>query len=131
MSREIINQAPTPLGTAFFCRENQEVIQKIIQKDVFKETGMRIDRQNTDDLLSFMRTAYLSNASDFYNNIPQQMNFINQRTSAIATPVIVTGVRQHVAYINQLNKPVVTMDLPINTNSYDTTNGVSTRIGFT
>lgn len=131
MSRQIINQSPTPLGTAFFCPSNQEIIQKMIYMDVFKQTGMKIDRQNTDDLLSFMRTAYLSNASDFYNNIPQQLNFINKRTSQLATPLVVTGVRQHVAYIAQLDKPRIEMALPLSTNSYDSTNQPSTRIGFT
>ena len=61
---EIGNRETTPLSRAFFSNQNINIIHNNIIKGVYDKTGKVIDRQNTNQLLSIMRSIFMEGCRD-------------------------------------------------------------------
>ena len=125
-----LSQCPTPLNTLFFSAFNIEQIQRGIHKKIKETTGYSIDRQKAGDLIAIMRTVFITNSTNGYNNACPQVEFMNERTIDMAVSQINTGLAQYMGYLRDIESVPVPLDLPKNENSYGLITDINTRIGM-
>jgi len=113
-------QAPTPVAELFLSMDNINRIQKMIKKQIFIETNGKYllnTDQNESDLIIVMRNVLLSDAVNSPYRIVHQVKILNQKVIKRIIPDMITAVRQDDAYIQQLDKPIDPIPLPVNVNS--------------
>jgi hypothetical protein len=110
----------TPLGELFFSRANVSRIQKMIKKAVFDRTNGKYKLtadQNLSDLLIVMRGCYLDDAQNNPYQIVHQVKVLNHKTLERIAPDLVSNLIQNQNYIEQLDKPIDPIPLPVNVNN--------------
>ena len=125
-----IQQCETPLNTLFFSEFNLNLLQRGIRQTFKNNSGISIDYQNPDDLYSIMRVVFINNSGDHYNNINEQVKFMNTRVIQTAISQIQTGVSQYIAYANDIDTISQPMDRPINTSTVGRKIDYNDKIGF-
>ena len=112
--------SPTPLGELYFCSENIDRIQKMIKYEIFKKTNgkykLNVD-QNETDLLVVMRAIFISDSENSPYKLVHQVKILNKKTIDKIVPDMISIIKQDEEYINQLDKPINPIPLPINVNS--------------
>ncbi len=110
----------TPLGQLFFSRSNVDRIQKRIRIEVFERTNgkykLNVD-QNLSDLLIVMRGCYLDDAENNPYQIVHQVKVLNHKTIERIVPELISNIIQNQLYIEQLDKPITPIPLPVNVNN--------------
>ena len=77
-----------------------------------------------------MRSVFINNAYDNYNNIEAQVKQMNTQTIKVATENIITGVAQYYGYIRDVDRPIQPPPVPTNTSLYGVKIGYNNQIGF-
>ena len=113
-----VYQYATPLSNLFFSDFNYNKIQNDIRVQFKKRTGIAIDYQSRDDVLTLMRMVYINNSWDPYNNIHQQVAVMNQSAIDTAINQIGTGVSQYIGYLKDISSPISPEPRPISTSVY-------------
>jgi hypothetical protein len=113
-----MRQTGTPLGDLFFSDFNLRSIQNNIRQSVLSTTGIAIDYQKQDDVLTLMRMVFINNSVDPYGNLPAQIKLMNDLVVKTATAQIGTGLSQYIGYIRDISTPLVPEPRPINTSVY-------------
>jgi len=108
---------PTPLGEIFFCPENIARLQKQIKREVFVRSNGKYKLntdQNETDLLVVMRAVYISDAENSPYKIVHQVKELNHRTIERIVPDMLSMIKQDQKYLDELDKPIIPIPLPIN-----------------
>ena len=113
-----MRQTGTPLGDLFFSDFNLRSIQNNIRQSVLTTTGIAIDYQKQDDVLTLMRMVFINNSVDPYGNLPAQIKIMNDLVIKTATAQIGTGLSQYIGYIRDISTPMIPEPRPINTSVY-------------
>ena len=113
-----MRQTGTPLGDLFFSDFNLRSIQNNIRQSVLTATGIAIDYQKQDDVLTLMRMVFINNSVDPYGNLPAQIKIMNDLVIKTATAQIGTGLSQYIGYIRDISTPMIPEPRPINTSVY-------------
>ena len=113
-----MRQTSTPLGDLFFSDFNFQSIQNNIRQSVLSITGIAIDYQKRDDVLTLMRMVFINNSIDPYGNLPAQVKLMNELVTKTAVDQITTGLSQYIGYIRDISTPLVPEPRPINTSVY-------------
>ena len=111
---------PTPLGELFFSQENINRIQKMIKYEVFVRTNGKYKlevEQNETDLLVVMRDIYITCGKNMPYQMVRQVKELNHRTVEKIIPDMISMIKQDDAYIQQLDKPIDPIPLPVCVNS--------------
>lgn len=111
---------PTPLGELYFSPSNIERIQKMIKYTIFKRTNGKyklVVDQREDDLLVVMRAVYISDAENNPYRLVHQVKVLNNKTIERIIPNMITALRQDEKYLNEIDKPIDPIPLPVNVNS--------------
>tara|TARA_Y100000816_G_scaffold267137_1_gene228275 strand:+ start:3285 stop:3911 length:627 start_codon:yes stop_codon:yes gene_type:complete len=126
------NHEDTPLSVMYFSKNNVEQIQQDIKLKVYQITkedndplyiksnnnnGIVISRQDDLQLQIIMRSIYLQYAKNMNSNINEQINELNQLVIKECIPTIITGIKQHLLYIADIQKYPMPMDHSVNTSS--------------
>lgn len=112
--------APTPVSELFLCRENINRIQKMIKKQIFQETNGKYllnTDQNESDIIIVMRNVILTDAVNSPYKVVHQVKILNNIVLKRVIPDMITAIKQDDAYIQQLDKPIDPIPLPVNVNS--------------
>jgi len=107
----------TPVGEMFFSEENIERIQKKIKYEVYQRTHGKFllkANQNTTDLLVFMRAVYIEYGRNLPFNIIKQIKELNAHVIDKLVPDMITAIKQENEYLEQLDKPITPIALPVN-----------------
>jgi hypothetical protein len=99
----------------FFSPENVYLLQRRIRVEFKNKYEIAIDYQNPNDLMIIMRSVYSRNSVNGYNNIDQQVEYMNNKVISFALDQIKTNVFQFYDYVRTLDKPVVPLMLPVST----------------
>lgn len=109
--------APTPLGEIFFSPENIGRLQKQIKKEIFIRSNgkykLDID-QNESDLLIVMRAVYISDSENQPYKIVHQVKKLNHKTIERIVPDMLSMIKQDQKYLDELDKPINPIPLPVN-----------------
>ena len=109
-----LKQCETPLNKLFFSAYNKDLIQRGIRQTFKNRTGISIDYQNPDDLYGIMRSVFISNSGDHYNNVNNQVRDMNVRVIDTSLGQIQTGVSQYMSYASEIDTISQPMDRPVN-----------------
>jgi len=120
----------TPLNTVYFSQANVERVQRLLRDAIKAESGLSIDRQNQDDVLSFMRYTYINNAMNPYGNVEAQVNKMNQQVVAKMLPQVRDGVSSYILYLRDASTLYVPNNLPVNTSVAGDRLPINNRIGM-
>ena len=110
-----VQQQGTPLSQLFFSDFNLQTIQNTIRGEFKKQTGIAIDYQKQDDVLTLMRMVYINNSINPYDDILNQAKRMNALVVSKALEQIGTGVSQYIGYLKNISTPRVPEARPINT----------------
>lgn len=111
-------QCPTPLNELFFSEFNIDMLQRGIRQSFKNLTGISIDKQSRDDLLSLMKVVFIDNSSDHYAGVRNQVRLMNEIVIKRAVEQISSGVSQYIGYRNDIETLKNPFAVPINTSTY-------------
>lgn len=115
-----MKQTMTPLNVAYFCRDNINRIHLDIIKSFKQESGLTIDRQNDNDLITLMRKVFIDMGHNHYNSVGDQVAQMNQQVKNEALREIRSNVTQFMTYVRDMDKPIMPPAVPQNTSIYGT-----------
>ena len=113
-----MKQTGTPLSDLFFSDFNFRVIQNNIRQTILDKSGIAIDYQKQDDVLTLMRMVFINNSSNPYGDLPAQVKLMNDIVIKTAVGQISTGISQYIGYIRDISTPMIPEPRPINTSVY-------------
>ena len=125
-----MNQQRTPLSDLFFSEFNTNLVQRAIRQSFYDKTGLAIDRQNPFDLMTIMRSVYITNSMEPSDKICEQVKWMNEKTIDIAVGQIETGVSQQIDYFRDASRLSIPNELPKSTSVYGKKININTKIGF-
>jgi len=112
-----LKQTSTPLNKLFFSEFNTNLIQRGIRQHVKNKTGIAIDYQNVNDVFVLMRTVFINNSGDPYNNIDAQVKYMNEKVIETAYDQIQSGLSQYINYIRDAESLATPLAQPMNTST--------------
>jgi hypothetical protein len=93
-------------------------IQNDIRKTFKEKTGIAIDYQGRDDVITTMRMVFINNSYDPYGHLPEQVKLMNDIVVKTAVSQVGTGVSQYIGYLRDISTPLVPEPRPIQTSYY-------------
>lgn len=108
----------SPLSGLFFSEFNYNKIQNDIRTTFKAKTGISIDYQERDDVITLMRMVFINNSYDPYGHLPDQVKLMNDIVVKTAVGQIGTGVSQYIGYLKDISTPLVPEARPIQTSYY-------------
>jgi hypothetical protein len=114
------NEVYDEISRIFYSEENINRIQKMIKKTIFERTKgqYKLDEdQDESDLLISMRAVFLEHSRFLPNMIVHQVKELNRRTVEYLVPDMITEIKQHYAYIKEINEPIKPIARPMNVNN--------------
>jgi len=100
---------------AFFCRENIEIVQRMIIKNVAKKSGKYIiARQKDVDVMILMNNVYHDYAQHLPYNLKEQVLELDNRVVNFITPWLINEIESYQNYLIASNTPLQPPELPLN-----------------
>ena len=98
---------------AFFLRENIEIIQNTIIKNIAKQTKYLISRQKDDDIILLMNGIYHDYARNLPYNLREQVQELNDRVVNFIIPWLINEIETYQRYLIDANTPLRPPELPV------------------
>jgi|TARA_B100000787_G_scaffold169828_1_gene162462 hypothetical protein len=111
----------TPLSNAFFSRANIQAIQNGIRIGVYNRSNQQylIGNQNGDELKIIMRSIFLQNAQNNPDNIPLQIDTLNNLVLEYAVHQVYGEAEGYMKYKRDASTLVMPMEPPVMTTCND------------
>jgi hypothetical protein len=111
------------LETAFFSKENIDLINKQLILRVYRETNkkFKICPQKEQDLIIVMRYVFIEYGRNLPFDIQGQIKDLNCTVVGEILPIVITNVDQKVGYLRDISTQPVGPPLPINTKNLERT----------
>ena len=110
-------QSETPMNKLFFSEFNTNLIQRGIRQHVKNKSGIAIDYQNINDVFVIMRTVFINNSGDPYENVEAQVRMMNEQVLEAAYDQIQTGMSQFINYNKGLDSLTTPLAKPMSTST--------------
>jgi hypothetical protein len=109
------NVLATPLNQTYFSPANVQIVQNKIRREVYNRSGgeFLIDPQSADELTIIMRAMYLQYGRNLPDQIPQQIEELNQLVADWAVPKILAECSMHKTYLHDIDNLPVPMERPV------------------
>jgi hypothetical protein len=121
------------LNYLYFHEKNIKSIQNKIRYTIWKMSKNQfvISDQKQDDLFIIMRSVFLKYSRNLPTNIKEQINELNEIVVDSIAQKLLTNVKSHVKYLEDINSPYKIMERPRNTSSTGMkTMRIDTKLGF-
>lgn len=111
------SQSETPLSRAFFSKNNVIIIQNGIRAGVYKMSQKKytIDQQNSDVLNVIMHSIYLQYSIHNKDNIPEQIQALNEMVFEYCIPKIYAELKGYTVYKEDISTLAEPMPPPMMT----------------
>jgi len=108
----LTDQIKNSLNQSFFSKENIQIIQNNIRKNVWLQTDKKniIGNQSEEELIIVMRSTFLQYSKNNDNNITQQIRELNKLVCDWCINEIITQIKQYVGFVNNLDKNVIPLE---------------------
>lgn len=121
----------TTLSLNFFSQKNINNLQNIIRYRLYKETGFKVGRQSDNELITIMRSVFLTYGKNNKNNIKTQIAVLNEILLDEILPNLKVEVISFKKYLKDKATPYQFLERPIHTSSAGTRSmRLDTAIGF-
>ena len=110
----------TLLSDLFFSNININNVQKLIKYEVYNITELYIDKQPENDLLDIMKSVYLQykehpkipknddEKNELKEDYKKEIDKLNKIVVDISVPIILSYIKQHLAYLRDIQTPMFT-----------------------
>jgi hypothetical protein len=117
-----------PLECKFFSKENLDLLQELIIKNVFTKSdgNWRISRQSDNELLIIMRSIYLQYGKNLPYEIDRQVEELDKQVLIYVIPSVMSSIQQHLAYVRDAGSTV----RPLDRGEISTMKGTRANKGF-
>lgn len=125
------NWSENPVSIAFFSVDNMKYLQHAIKVGVYERSGANkwvIDDQSIDELKIIMRAMYLQyGRNSLTESVKSQVTELNNIVLEWAIPRIMTEIKAHLTYLNDITTMHVPMTHPVSMSSSGTKSGTFNR----
>jgi hypothetical protein len=113
----------TRLSDAYFSQDNIQIIQNALKKGVYDKSNQTIliDEQPQDELVSIMRSMFYQHSKNLDNNIPQQIQELNNHVINFSVNTLFNEAVAYLKYKEDSSKMHVPMSRPLYSNKTDKT----------
>ena len=113
----------TPLSTAFFSKENIQILQNGIRAGVYHKSNGQyvIGPQDCDSLKIIMRGIFLQYAANLPTKISKQIEELNKMVLEFAVPKVFGETKGYIKYLYDASTLVVPLAQPVCETQYDRT----------
>ena len=117
------NWTDSPLSIAFFSKQNIQIIQNGLRAGVYKMSNNRfvIGQQSCDNLKMIMRSIFLQHSANMPDNIPEQINGLNNLVLEYSIPKLFSEATAYLKYKHDASTLVVPLSRPVLAYSNDKT----------
>jgi hypothetical protein len=114
-------QQVTPLSSLFFSKRNMDILQAKIRKTVFDRTNGEhlIGEQSITELEIVMRAIFLQYAR-YSGDLREQVLQLDKMVVEETVPKIISGIKQYMGYLHDVQQLPIPIDLPKNLSSRGT-----------
>ena len=114
-------QQVTPLSSLFFSKRNMDILQAKIRKAVFDRTNGQhlIGEQSITELEIVMRAIFLQYAR-YSGDLREQVLQLDKMVIEETVPKIISGIKQYMGYLYDVQQLPIPIDLPKNLSSRGT-----------
>lgn len=114
-----------PLLDLFFSRKNLNHLQELIKQMVYHQSERKynIGRQRDNELLTIMRSIYISTPTNPYvaqENFRQEICKLNKNVLDYAVPKVLVGIQQYLGYVRDQGNTVYPPERPSHMSSAGT-----------
>ena len=113
----------TRLSDAYFSQNNIQIIQNALRKGVYEKSNQKIliDEQPKDQIVSVMRSMFYQHSKNLDNNIPQQIQELNNYVINFTVNAVFNEAVAYLKYKEDSSKMHVPMSAPLYSNKTDKT----------
>jgi len=113
----------TLLSTAFFSKENIQILQNGIRAGVYQKSNAQyvIGPQDCDSLKIIMRSVFLQNAANLPNNIALQIHELNLLVLNYCIQQVYSEAQSYLKYLDDASTLVVPISHPVMADATDRT----------
>lgn len=107
----------TPVSLLYFSDENMKRLQQQTKREVYRLSNgtFRLDvDQDEQDLLLAMRYIFFEHAQNLPTHIVRQVKILNRQLLNYIVPDVVTNVKQHYDYLQDISRPIQPLEQPLN-----------------
>lgn len=122
--------AETLLNQAYFSDKNINIVQNAIRYEVWKQTGQKVSKQSTTELIIVMRSIYFQHGKNLPDDIPEQISDLNELVVQAVIPKILSNLTQYTAYLEKINGPLDPIPRSIDTSTTGLKNNRSVTSTF-
>ena len=103
------------LSDAYFSQDNIQIIQNGIRKGVYDKSNSKIliDNQSQDIIVTVMRSIYLQHSKNLENNIPQQIQELNNYVLNYCVNQAYNEAIAYLKYKEDSSNMYIPMNMPI------------------
>lgn len=113
------NACPTEVMKLYFSEGNIKRLQKQIRKEIYKRSNGKFrleEDQDVLDLITAMRAVYEMYGKDLPKYTVRQVKMLNAETVQYIAPDMMTNLKQHYGYLDDIKNPINPIMLPLNVN---------------
>lgn len=99
---DVLRTEPTEVHFAFFCRDNIELLQRMLYARVLRKSGYGIDRQSDEHLVAAMMRVFEENCRYLPYDVPEQVSELNEVVLGQLVPMVVTNIGMQVRYLKDM-----------------------------
>ena len=110
---------PSSVAKLFFSVTNIKRIQKQIKREVYNRSYGKFklsEDQNVLDLLQSMIVVYGQYGKDLPSSLIRQVKLLNVQTVEYIAPDMITNLKQHYGYLDDIKNPINPLPQPLNVN---------------
>ena len=113
----------TRLSDAYFSQKNIQIIQNALRKGVYDRSNesILIDEQPKDQIVTVMRSMYFQHSKNLDNNIPKQINELNNYVLNFCIKSVFDEAVAYLKYKEDTSKMHVPMAAPLYSNKTNKT----------
>jgi hypothetical protein len=111
---------PSDVGKVFFSVTNIKRVQKQLKREIYDRSYGKfklLEDQNVLDLLQSMIVVYGQYGKDIPSSVIRQVKLLNKQTVEYIAPDMITNLKQHYGYLNDIKNPINPLPLPLNVNN--------------
>lgn len=111
---------PSDVAKLFFSVTNIKRIQKQIKREIYERSYKKFklsEDQNVLDLLLSMIVVYGQYGKDLPTSVTRQVKLLNIQTVQYVAPDMITNLKQHYGYLDDIKNPINPLPQPLNVNN--------------
>ena len=126
---DVLRTEPIEIHFAFFCRDNIELLQRLLYARVFQRCGYRIDRQSDEHLVAAMMRVFEENCRYSPFDVAEQVSELNDILLAQLVPMVVTNIASQVRYLRDMAQLPVPLERGLATSTVGTNQSLPRQPG--